>query len=334
MKKVMLFLILQFLCITAVCHAVKVVDLNSIGVPANEDELYIIDDPSGTPANRKVSVSNLRTGILTGDITVTGTVTADGFLVNSGSTDSILATTGTLVLGGTNGAYNEDLTFNFDKNTDEVYLGSTTGVDEFHLDGMGIFSGGENDIDIIAKYQTNIGGYFNGGGVDIISGAAKTNLKTVLRLTGSSVYDQSIITATSESGNQIIFGGGSISQDYDHASATNFTMYIHSASFPNNTNNQWGAFTHDQEDFVISSGANVGTGASPTTDENAIEFHPRGTLAVEIDGDGGLIPKKVTSDPCGVMKEGSIFYNDTSNYMCYCNGTDDVKMSDDTTACF
>ncbi|HBA72328.1 MAG TPA: hypothetical protein DCZ63_09115 [Geobacter sp.] len=49
---------------------------------------------------------------------------------------------------------------------------------------------------------------------------------------------------------------------------------------------------------------------------------------------GGVTVGKYTSDPCPTIGEGSIFYNDTGNYMCYCNGTDDVKMSDDSTACF
>lgn len=49
---------------------------------------------------------------------------------------------------------------------------------------------------------------------------------------------------------------------------------------------------------------------------------------------GGVTLVGATSDPCGTLAEGTIFYNTTSNYMCYCNGTNDVKMSDDTTACF
>lgn len=64
---------------------------------------------------------------------------------------------------------------------------------------------------------------------------------------------------------------------------------------------------------------------------------------------GGLILSeilavdKVTADPCpgyastyGATKmEGTIFYNNTSDYMCYCDGsTDDIKMNDNTTACF
>ena len=49
---------------------------------------------------------------------------------------------------------------------------------------------------------------------------------------------------------------------------------------------------------------------------------------------GGVTIGKYTTDPCPTIGEGSIFYNDTSDYMCYCNASADVKMSDDTTACF
>ena len=54
-----------------------------------------------------------------------------------------------------------------------------------------------------------------------------------------------------------------------------------------------------------------------------------------LDVRGIIIPTKVTADPCTAgAPEGGIFYNDTSNYFCFCNGTDDVKMSDGSTACF
>lgn len=52
---------------------------------------------------------------------------------------------------------------------------------------------------------------------------------------------------------------------------------------------------------------------------------------------GGIIPVKVTADPCGdasAFPEGSMFYNDTSNYYCYCDGTNDVQMHSPATACF
>ena len=51
---------------------------------------------------------------------------------------------------------------------------------------------------------------------------------------------------------------------------------------------------------------------------------------------GGLTLAKVTADPCGdtnAYPEGSIFYNDTGNYWCGCDGTNDIKLSDGN-ACF
>lgn len=42
-----------------------------------------------------------------------------------------------------------------------------------------------------------------------------------------------------------------------------------------------------------------------------------------------------TSDPCGTAVIGTIFYNGTSNYMCFCGAAGaDLKMDDNSTACF
>ena len=51
----------------------------------------------------------------------------------------------------------------------------------------------------------------------------------------------------------------------------------------------------------------------------------------------GMKPAAVTGDPCGDTTnypEGTSFYNDTSNYYCYCDGTNDVQMHSPATACF
>lgn len=48
----------------------------------------------------------------------------------------------------------------------------------------------------------------------------------------------------------------------------------------------------------------------------------------------GIQAAKVTADPCGTYPEGSIFYNDTSNYYCFCDGTNDVQLHSPGTACF
>lgn len=39
------------------------------------------------------------------------------------------------------------------------------------------------------------------------------------------------------------------------------------------------------------------------------------------------------SDPCTTLAEGTVFWNNTSNIPCYCDGTDDKKFSDNS-ACF
>jgi hypothetical protein len=52
----------------------------------------------------------------------------------------------------------------------------------------------------------------------------------------------------------------------------------------------------------------------------------------------GLTPSVVTADPCAATVHypvGTIFYNGTSNYHCFCNGSNaDIKCNDNTTACF
>lgn len=49
---------------------------------------------------------------------------------------------------------------------------------------------------------------------------------------------------------------------------------------------------------------------------------------------GMIIPQKVVSDPCSSGEpEGGIFYNDTGNFWCGCDGTNDIKLSDGS-ACF
>ena len=61
------------------------------------------------------------------------------------------------------------------------------------------------------------------------------------------------------------------------------------------------------------------------------------TVAGVTTANGALFPKQVTADACtdAGFGPGAIFWNATSNYMCYCDGnTDDIKMNDNSTACF
>lgn len=54
----------------------------------------------------------------------------------------------------------------------------------------------------------------------------------------------------------------------------------------------------------------------------------------EITLGGGFVSKHYTSDPCSGKTEGFMFYNVTGHFWCYCNGSNDVKFLDDSTACF
>jgi hypothetical protein len=51
---------------------------------------------------------------------------------------------------------------------------------------------------------------------------------------------------------------------------------------------------------------------------------------------GATVVDKVTSDPCGTTgyEEGAIFYNDTANYMCFCDGTNAVNFKNYSVVCF
>ena len=83
----------------------------------------------------------------------------------------------------------------------------------------------------------------------------------------------------------------------------------------------------DTGSYIWTPGTNAGSGLVG-------DFQIKSKTVVTV---GGLVATKVTGDPCGdtdLFPEGSQFYNDTSNYYCFCDGTNDVQMHDPSTACF
>jgi len=68
-------------------------------------------------------------------------------------------------------------------------------------------------------------------------------------------FEQAALIVDDLAGNQIVFGNSaSPSDDFDHATTTNPTMFIHSDTDPDSDNTQWGSFAHDQTDFQIGTG--------------------------------------------------------------------------------
>jgi len=136
----------------------------------------------------------------------------------------------------------------------------------------------------------------------------------VLAMSGNDSFAQAIIRAVDAGGNQVIIANSSVSsKDFDHDATTNPTLFIHSDKDPDTANDEWISFEHDTTDGVI----NLGSGDLKIGNATS-----------------GIVPAFVTADPCGTMQEGSIFYNSTGNFMCYCSASSaDLKFVDDA-ACF
>jgi hypothetical protein len=219
-----------------------------------------IEDASGNPAQQASSIATIWTtpthGAETSAIILSG-VTAGGALTEWGRID------GTNGIQARNGkvlkAYNSDNTKNVSMyhDGDNTFITSSSG---------GLIFGAPNNDGII----------FTFGG------------DSCFRVQGNLTTQQLVwvMRGGSEFGRQIVFGDfDSVNSDFDHNETTNPTIFLHSVLNPNTSNNQWGSFSHDQENFVITTGVNVGTGTSPTTDDNAIVFSPRGTEAGRFDSD-------------------------------------------------
>ena len=77
----------------------KLTALTELTAPASEDLLYVIDDPSGTPASRKATLSNVGKGFAS--VGASGTITVGTFLNYSEQTalsisdDGVITPTGT-----------------------------------------------------------------------------------------------------------------------------------------------------------------------------------------------------------------------------------------------
>ena len=97
---------------------------------------------------------------------------------------------------------------------------------------------------------------------------------------------------------------------------------------------------------VTEAGAKTSTGAQTFTGTVAISGDTTATGAFTVNtsidttgpirNTGATIVDKVAADPCSGSgyAEGAMFYNDTGNYMCFCDGTNDLKFENITSACF
>jgi len=160
------------------------------------------------------------------------------------------------------------------------------------------------------------------------SGALSYNVNTggsVLKQRWDIDTDQYVFGVSDSIGNQfIVSNNDNVAKDHDHALQTNPTLYIHSDLDPNVSNNHWGSLHHDQTNFVITTGANIGEGSAPDTIENAIVFSPRGAEKMRIEG-GGNVGIGVT-DPDTTLE---VFNGGTQLKLSF-DGTDNTTFAVDT----
>lgn len=91
-------------------------------------------------------------------------------------------------------------------------------------------------------------------------------------------------------------------------------------------------------DFSSMTGAQTIVGAVDITGATEVN----GTLTVDgtiytakIMSDGAIYGGRATSDPCGTLGAGYIFFNNTTGAPCFCNNLGvDLSLYDGTTACF
>lgn len=98
-------------------------------------------------------------------------------------------------------------------------------------------------------------------------------------------------------------------------------------------------------DEIIASIDAVATDVTGATEDGEIVFSTMtaGAAATEklrihdsgeVEFQKGIVPDAVTADPCGSgFPEGAIFYDTTGNVLCFCDGTNDLKISDGN-ACY
>ncbi len=119
----------------------------------------------------------------------------------------------------------------------------------------------KSDLGIAGKLEVDGYAYFDSvsffAGTNIITGANQYGGGSVNDsiIKGDNTNDQWLFAAGSLQGRQIVITEATnFASDHDHATTTNPTVFIHSATDPDSDNTEWISLTHDQTRAVIDSG--------------------------------------------------------------------------------
>lgn len=112
-----------------------------------------------------------------------------------------------------------------------------------------------NDLLVTGILETSESIYMNnitGGVIQLYFTEAATN---TLGFRADHSTDQALIRLGSGIGRQLCLVETTTgTQDFDHATQTNPTLFIHSSTAPNTNNTQWLSLTHDTTDALIKAG--------------------------------------------------------------------------------
>lgn len=320
MKKY-LYLILFFLfCVPAIAGTINSYTLKS--PPDDADTIVIYDSDDGS--TKKIQVGDI-SGSGTAGINwssypdLTALTSAQEFLINNAGTSSsinweVMQTQLPWTDGGTN-VYASTT-------TDKVGIGTTTPMATLNIVKSG------TDIPLmVSSTAGGVGDYLiitSGGniGINTLNPNQKMVINGNLRISDTDA---------------IYFGNNQ------------YAFWVADAA----SNNGIRVYTNNIERFHINADGGIDINDSSTngivplrveSDTDAYAFIVDGATdrigigtvspISKLEVNGLIVPDKVTADPCTAGQEGALFYNDTSNYWCGCNGTDDVKLTDNTTACF
>jgi len=187
--------------------------------------------------------------------------------------------------------------------SEDVLIGGKLEVDRVaYFDNITYMQGSQNQI-TAAFFMDDVSGAGN------VSGPAFNGTGRTAAIRADVTRTQFLLHSTAGTGSQFVFTKLAVNvatDDYDHTDQTNPTIFVQSALDPDTSNNQWGSFAHDQEDFIITTGANTGAGSAPTTDENAIVFSPRGTEKFRVTQGVAMAPSTTTASPTVYANDASI----------------------------
>ena len=199
-------------------------------------------------------------GTVNGNLTITGNLIVEGNFTFGDASVDVFTIAGYIQGDITGNTY--------------VSIGNT--ATSHGLDAINDFMvGGELEVDGNAFFDGGVyaaAGIFSAGDYPFILGGNDLTDDAVFLPNIS--FDQLVLTLGANVGRQLVIGNGTATaKDFDHATTTNPTLFIHSATDPDVDNTEWLSITHDKSNPVFTSGKGAIAFASSATFQSGNVSH-------------------------------------------------------------